>query len=102
MNAESALIYGGYNSVVDVLFVEIPTLVVLREMKDQEQQVHVHCLQEKCAGALVSISEDDISADKLQILLLENLNKTISADNGVEMNGAACAANYLYSKLMAS
>jgi len=99
MNAESALIYGGYNSLVDVLFVEIPTLVILREMKDQEQQAHVHCLQEKLAGALVSVSEDNITADKLKVLLLENLNRTTPAENGVEVNGATRAANYLYSKL---
>ncbi len=99
MNAESALIYGGYNSLVDVLFVEIPTLVVLREMKDQEQQAHVHCLQEKLAGTLVSVSEDDITADKLKVLLLENLNRTIPAKTRVEVNGATHAANYLYSKL---
>lgn len=99
MNSKSALIYGGYNSLVDVLFAKIPTLVILREMKDQEQQVHVHCLQKKLDGALVSLSEDDSTADKLQVLLLENLNKTTSVENRVEVSGATRAAEYLYLKI---
>jgi len=99
MNAESAMIYGGYNSVVDVVFAGVPTLVVLRDMKDQEQQAHVHCLQAKLAGALVSLSEDDITAEKLQILLLQNLQKTVPVKNRVEVNGATRAARHLYSKL---
>ena len=99
MNAETALIYGGYNSLVDVVFVEIPTLVILREMKDQEQQAHIHCLQEKSVGALVSLSEDDITADKLYVLLLQNLKRTAPVGTRVEVNGAIRAAHYLYSKL---
>jgi len=99
MNADSALIYGGYNSLVDVVFAKIPTLVVLRDMKDQEQQVHVHCLQEKLTDTLVSVSEDDITADKLYVLLLQNLKRTAPVENRVEVNGAIRAAHYLYSKL---
>lgn len=99
MDTKSALIYGGYNSLVDVLFAGIPTLVVLREMKDQEQQAHVHCLQEKLAGALVSLSENEITAEKLHILLLQNLNRTVPVENRVEVSGATRAARYLYSKL---
>ena len=99
MNAETALVYGGYNSLVDVVFAKIPTLVILRDMKDQEQQAHVHCLQEKLAGALVSLSEDDLTADKLYVLLLQNLKRTAPVETRVEVNGATRVANYLYSKL---
>lgn len=99
MSAKSALIYGGYNSLVDVVFAEIPTLVVLRDMLDQEQQVHVSRLQEKLAGSLVSVSEDDITAENLLVLLLQNLNRTVPVKNRVEVGGAARAARHLYSKL---
>ncbi len=99
MSAESALIYGGYNSLVDVVFAKTPTLVILRDMKDQEQQTHVHCLQEKLAGALLSLSEDDLTADKLYVLLLQNLKRTAPVENRIEVNGATRAASYLYSKL---
>jgi predicted glycosyltransferase len=99
VGAESALIYGGYNSLVDVISLGIPTLVILRDMKDQEQQAHAHLLQEKLADALVSLSEEDVTADKLEALLLQNLNRTVPVENGVNVNGATRAANYLYSKL---
>lgn len=99
MNAESALIYGGYNSLVDVLFAGLPALVVLRDMQDKEQQIHVHCLQEILAGALVSLPENNITAEKLQHLLVQNLNKTVYREKRAEVDGATRAAEYLYSKL---
>ncbi len=38
-------------------------------------------------------------ADKLKVLLLQNLHRTAPVESGVEVNGATRAANYLYSKL---
>ena len=97
--ARSAVIYGGYNSLVDVLFAEVPTVVILREMQDQEQQTHVHCLEEKLGGALMSLSEDEVTVEKLHALLSQNLNKMSSLKYRVKVNGAINAAKYLNSKL---
>ena len=60
MNARSAVIYGGYNSLVDILFAGIPTLVLLREMQDKEQQIHVEHLEAKLVGLLTSVPETEV------------------------------------------
>lgn len=99
MNAQSAVVYGGYNSLVDVLLADLPTLVILREMRDQEQQDHVACLQGKLGNALLSISEDEVSVDQLKTMLLRNVNGKDSKRYGVDVAGATRAARYLYSKL---
>lgn len=100
VNARSALIYGGYNSLVDVLYAGIPTLVILREMQDQEQQAHVKCLQEKLEGSFVSLSEGEISVASLSLALMRNVIAIIPREHGVDVDGATRAASYLYAKLM--
>lgn len=99
MNAQTAVIYGGYNSLVDVLIAQVPALIILREMKDQEQQDHVHCLQQTRGDTFKSLSEDDITAEQLQTLLLHNLKRSGSTGCGVDVDGATRAARYLYSSL---
>ena len=99
MRARCAVIYGGYNSLVDVLYAKIPSVVILRDMRDQEQQEHVVNLQKHLAGALKGVSEDDISSERLQALLVEQLDQTASFDHRVNTDGAKRVALYLHSKL---
>jgi len=99
MRAKSAVIYGGYNSLVDVLYVNIPTLVILREMKDQEQQEHLVCLQKQLSSSLVGVSEEEVTAEQLQQVLQELLDGAAAVDYGVNVDGAARAAKYIKSKL---
>jgi predicted glycosyltransferase len=98
MRAKCAIVYGGYNSLVDVLYANIPSLVILREMQDQEQQDHIAFLEEKLHGVLVGISEEEVTSEQIQGLLLDKLNRS-SVDYDVSVNGAECAAMYIHSKL---
>ena len=100
MNAKSAVIYGGYNSLIDVLSVGIPTVVILREMQDQEQQAHVKCLQEKLDGFFISLSEGDISVVSLSQALLHHVTAKMPMEPRLKVDGATRAASYLYAKLV--
>ena len=100
MNAKSAIIYGGYNSLIDVLSVGIPTVVILREMQDQEQQAHVKCLQEKLDGFFISLSEDDVSVVGLSQALLHNVTAKMLLEQRLKVDGATRAASYLHAKLV--
>jgi predicted glycosyltransferase len=99
MNARSAVIYGGYNSLVDILFADIPTLVVLREMQDKEQHIHIECLEAQLPGKLTSVSETDVTVLRLKAILLQNIAAGKEGNIGVNIDGASRAACYLHSKL---
>lgn len=94
LRSKVALIYGGYNSLVDILAVGIPAVVLLRKMKDNEQHMHLQHL----AGIndrLVTIDEDKLTADKLVNLLTDRLKKDRPANLSLNLDGAASTAHYL-------
>ncbi|BHH85267.1 hypothetical protein LA52FAK_35560 [Desulforhopalus sp. 52FAK] len=99
IRARSAVIYGGYNSLVDVLYTSIPAIVILREMMDQEQQEHLACLQKQLSSPMVGVSEEEVTVEQLHGLLQELLRGPARVDYGVNANGAECAAQYLYRRL---
>jgi predicted glycosyltransferase len=97
--ARTAVIYGGYNSLMDVLHVRIPAVVVLRDMQDEEQQIHLRKLREVAGEALATVSETEVSAEELERLLLANLRRGGLPSVALKTNGAACAAEYLHGLL---
>lgn len=95
-----AIIYGGYNSLMDVLHARVPALVALREMQDDEQQNHLQCL-EKVAGELITtFSESTVTGRTLERLVLKNLGQTFREPHHIKMDGAPNAAGYLESLLV--
>lgn len=94
LNSETAVIYGGYNSVSDVLWCAVPALVVLREMKDNEQQIHLQRLLNH-SGNLRTISESDASSEQIRALLLEQLHPSLIDEPKVNMDGAQNSADYI-------
>lgn len=95
LESKTAVIYGGYNSLMDVIFAQVPTLVVLREMQDEEQQIHLEKLKEAAGGILATVSETKITAGELAKLLLANLQSDRPAAAGLNTNGATFAAQYI-------
>ena len=94
-----AVIFGGYNSLMDVLHAKIPAVVVVREMQDEEQQIHLQKLQGVTGEAMVTISESQVSAEQLEHLLLTRLHNKRSHTVSINTSGAARAAEYIYSLL---
>lgn len=99
LHSKTAVIYGGYNSLMDVIHAKIPALVVLREMEDEEQQIHLRKLKEITREALSTVSETQVLAEELEGLLLANLQRSSLSSVSLNTNGAACAAAYIASLL---
>ncbi|MGW8195610.1 MAG: hypothetical protein ACWGOX_15235 [Desulforhopalus sp.] len=99
LRSKSAVIYGGYNSLMDVLHARIPSLVALREMQDDEQQIHLQRLQEAAGAYLSFFNESEATAAMLERLLLQNLRCTGLPPLLINMAGAPNAAKYLASLL---
>lgn len=99
LQARTAVIYGGYNSLMDVLHARIPAVVVLRDMQDEEQQIHLRKLREVAGEALATVSETEVTAEELERLLLANLQRGGLPSVALKTDGAACAAKYLHELL---
>jgi len=99
LHSKTAIIYGGYNSLMDIIHANIPALVVLREMKDEEQQIHLRKLKEVAGESLSTVSETRVGEDELEELLLAHLKRNRLSAVSLNTNGSAIAAEYLYSLL---
>jgi predicted glycosyltransferase len=96
LNSKVALIYGGYNSLSDVLFARLPAVVVLRAMVDAEQQAHVSRLIEMKMADLVMVEESQVSAAGLAGLFEHLLASGASRTNPPNLAGAESAARALH------
>lgn len=99
LRSKTAVIYGGYNSLMDVVHAGIPSLVVLREMQDEEQQIHLRKLQDVLGEAIAIVSETRVSSQELERLLLGNLRKNELPAVSLHTSGAAHAAEYIHGLL---
>lgn len=99
--SRSALIYGGYNSIMDVLSLGLPAVVVLREMRDNEQQIHLQKLDSAAGDFLLYLEESEAREDELTSVLRAQLNCDTLADRSARINldGAARAAGQLHKLL---
>jgi predicted glycosyltransferase len=91
LHSKSAVIYGGYNSLIDILYTGLPALVVEREMRDNEQQLHLQQLRTKVGEMIHVIPETEILGEQIASLLLDNLSKNINP-SVVNIDGATEAA----------
>lgn len=99
LRSRCAVIYGGYNSLVDVLSLNLPTVVIERDMKDKEQQHHLNKLLE--SSCRLQVLSEDCSGSGLEekINLLLRPQKEFSKP-GICLKGAENAARKLRSLLL--
>ena len=95
----SAMIYGGYNSIVDVAATGIPALVVLRSTQDREQQEHVHRLQKSAGLQWQVIEEDEVSGPALEEALRFLLAASPVSSPPIDCRGAENTARLLHRML---
>ena len=98
-NSKVAIIYGGYNSITDVLVTRTPAIVLLRGMDDREQQKHVARLAERQRSALILIEEKDVNAGLLESALKELVETKPPDSSNLMLNGAESAARIMASFL---
>jgi predicted glycosyltransferase len=96
LHSKTALVYGGYNSLMDILHTRLPALVILREMTDEEQQIHVGRLTALDGVNIAAVLESQVTADELTGLLLDNLGKKKATSMPIRADGAETAARYLH------
>jgi predicted glycosyltransferase len=103
LQARILITYGGYNSLMDALHARLPTLVVLREMSDAEQESHLARLTRATGKLFATVPEAAPGADQLAAILLERLQcgGQLTAPS-IDTAGAAAAAGYLHDLLQAS
>ncbi len=92
LRSKTAVIYGGYNSLMDVMHTGIPTLVIEREMRDDEQRLHLQRLVNRGGGKIISLSESGATVEQIHTMLLDNLQKEGSKSAAVNLEGAVQAA----------
>ncbi len=97
--ARVAVIYGGYNSLTDVMAVGIPSVVLLRGMKDGEQERHARLLSTACPYIADVVGADELGPQRLRESLEKCFSVETDVDSGINLDGAANAADYLYSFL---
>jgi predicted glycosyltransferase len=91
-NSKTAVIYGGYNSIIDILSVNIPAVVLLRKIDDMEQEEHVKKISDVTNTSLLSISEHDVDSRRLHKALQKQLQVSTLGNSGLNLDGAATAA----------
>ena len=95
-SSRSAVVFGGYNSLVDVLSLGIPTLAVIRDMRDREQQEHLETLIDTVGNRLTAILENECSVEQLYMLLVDRMKIDIDPFAlPVNLGGAEKAARAL-------
>ncbi len=96
-DAKTALIYGGYNSLTDVLAAGLPAVVLLRAMLDNEQQAHLKLLRKYTQGQLLPLDEPQVTAQSIEMAVREQLDKknVIAPGESINLQGAENAARLL-------
>ena len=92
LNSKTALIYGGYNSITDILSAKVPSLVLLRDVADREQEDHLAKLAASGRTAMLVMPETDVSADRLQAALEKLLHTPWPQKSRLNLDGAENAA----------
>jgi predicted glycosyltransferase len=88
-----AVVFGGYNSLTDVLHARIPALVILRGMADGEQERHVARLVAGAHAPLVALAEGAADARTLHEALEGLLRYPPSVRTPLRLDGAAATAS---------
>jgi predicted glycosyltransferase len=95
LDSKVSIIYGGYNSLTDVLCAGKPSLVILRDMKDNEQTAHAAALGQHLGDGMAFLEEKGVDAQ----VLGEALGRLISGKTGmagsIKLTGAEKAARVL-------
>ena len=91
-NSQVAIIYGGYNSLTDVMAARVPSVVIVREMSDREQEEHVRRISQLKPSLIYALKESEVNGKTLAEGLEQQLNVEAADEDEIMLNGAEVAA----------
>lgn len=91
-NSRVAMVYGGYNSLTDIMAANVPAVVIIRSVNDKEQEEHVNKIIQARGRLMVSLAETEITWKKLHAALETQLNVNTEGGREVQLNGSENAA----------
>ena len=94
-----AVIYGGYNSIIDILQMKKPAVVLMRGMQDREQEQHLQRLNEEGHAGLAVFAETELAAEGLSDAIRRGLSDTAAQRHTINLNGAENTARWLVSMI---
>jgi predicted glycosyltransferase len=95
LNSKVSILYAGYNSISDVLAAQIPSVMLLRDVGDMEQERHLKRLMFHAKDAIEAIEESKADAYTLQAALEKQLHAPPLKNQGINIGGAETAASTL-------
>jgi predicted glycosyltransferase len=87
-----AIVYAGYNSISDILASRIPAVVLLRDLKDREQQTHVDRLLPFIKDYVTVLTESNTDTQSLQQALESQLHAPPWHNETLNLKGAELSA----------
>lgn len=95
--SSSCIIFGGYNSLTDIIYFNIPSLVIVREMQDREQQIHLQSLRNH--SDLITVQSEQQCSVEFLLEALKRLtgppSPTRKSSTRININGAENSAHHL-------
>ena len=92
VKSKMAIVYAGYNSISDILASQIPAVVLLRDLKDSEQQTHVDRLLPFIKDYVTVLPESKTDIQFLQRALVSQLRAPTWHIEVLNMKGAERSA----------
>jgi predicted glycosyltransferase len=88
LNSKIAIIYGGYNSITDVLVTHTPSIIFLRGFDDMEQQEHLAMLAADEDTSMIVFDENSVDVIALKDAMIRMLRTERPDSNRLKLNGA--------------
>jgi len=98
LNSAIAIIYGGYNSLMDTFAADIPAIVIMRELKDREQEIHLKQLLKHSPGKMTVIGESSAEIDVINQAITHQL-KVKPRESTINIQGSTSSADYLHKQI---
>jgi len=95
LQSHSALIYGGYNSLLDVAAAGLPAVIVLRSTRDREQLEHLEKLKGSAGKNWQVIADEELGVDTVTDGLTAVMNTGPVQAAGLRFDGAERTARFL-------
>jgi len=95
LNSKVAMLYAGYNSLTDILTAQIPSVVILRDVEDIEQDEHLRRLAARLNGSIQILSESSADGSAIGAALEKMLQQRVWHDPSLNLSGAENTASFL-------